>query len=119
MRYAPALLLLLAAAGCGVETDDRPASFTYIREAILVPSCATAACHSAQNQRAGRSFDDEGAYDELLNAGVVPGDASASPLIFDVLAGDDPEKRMPLDSPLPDADIGLISRWIDMGAEDN
>jgi hypothetical protein len=124
MRYAPALLLLLAAAGCGVETDDRPVSFTYIHEAILVPSCATAACHSSQNQRENLDLGDRDSAYRLFNEGV--GDHTAS-AIFQTIGGDSQPVvqpyaeagRMPLDSPLPDADIQLIGTWIDQGEANN
>jgi hypothetical protein len=122
MRNAPALLLLLAAgaAGCGVEEDPRPESLRYIQQAILKPSCATAACHSSLNHRAGFVFDDpETIYEMVYSVGVQPGDSGDSALIGLYLTGDDPELRMPLDAPLPDADIALIARWIDEGAEDN
>jgi len=119
MRYAPGLLLLLAAAGCGVETDPRPATLDYIAATIFKPSCATGGCHSSLNQTAGRVFDDPATiYEQVIGTGVQPGDHTDSPLITVYLTGDG-EYRMPLDAPLPDADIDLIARWIDDGAEDN
>jgi hypothetical protein len=119
MRKALPLLLFLAVAGCGVEEDTRPASLRYIQAAILVPSCATAACHSSANERAGRVFDDpEIIAEQVYGTGVQPGDPGDSRLITFYLTGDS-EYRMPLDAPLPDADIALISRWILEGAEDN
>ena len=120
MRYAPLVLSLLAAAGCGEQEDSRPASLRYIQQAILKPSCATAACHSTLNQRAFRVFDDPAIiHEQVIGTGVTPFDSTDSNLITFYLTGDDPEYRMPLDSPLPDADIALIARWIDEGAEDN
>jgi hypothetical protein len=124
MRYASTLILLLAAAaaGCGTETDDRPATFSYIHEAILVPSCATAVCHSTQNHIAGVDMEDRGtAYrrwestltsDQNAMYALVGGEVDPSTILLS--AG-----RMPLDSPLPEADILLIGRWIDDGSEDN
>lgn len=121
MRKAlpPLLFLAVAAAGCGVEEDPRPASLRYIQEAILKPGCATAACHSSLNQRASRVFDDpEIILDQVYGTGVQPFDSGDSPLITVYLTGEG-DFRMPLDAPLPDADIALIARWIDDGAEDN
>jgi hypothetical protein len=117
-------LLLLAAAGCGVETDDRPASFAYIQTAILKPSCATAACHSSQNQREGLVLDDpETAFSEIQTTGITFDPLDGSPedtgLILRLRGNLDGEERMPLDSPLPDADIALIARWIGAGGENN
>ena len=123
MRYAPALLLLLAAAGCGTEMDDRPATFSYIHQAILVPSCATAACHSTQNHIAAKDLQDRtlalALFDDVTPAEFSPiyrliGGPAEPPVDPYIAAG-----RMPLDSPLPDADILLIGRWLDEGAEDN
>lgn len=118
-----ALLFLLAAAGCGVETDDRPATFSYIHQAIIVPSCATAACHSTQNHIAGVDMQDRAAaYDQWSITdvkefspvyGLIGGEVDTSAV------GIPEAGRMPLDSPLPDADILLIGRWIDDGARDN
>jgi hypothetical protein len=120
MRNALLLLSLLAATGCGTEEDSRPASLAYIQQAILEPSCASAACHSSFNQRSMRVFDDpETVHIMVIGSGVTPFDSSDSLLINFYLRGDDPEFRMPLDAPLPDADIDLIARWIDAGAEDN
>lgn len=117
------MLLLFAAAGCGTETDDRPATFTYIHQAILVPSCATAACHSAQNFVAGVDMQTRrAAYQQWSGPtekefssmyGIIGGEVDLS-LVTIPEAG-----RMPLDSPLPEADILLIGRWIDDGGEDN
>lgn len=114
-----AVPILAAGAGCGMD-DTRPASLRYLQETVFKPSCATAACHSSLNQRANRVFDDpETIHGEVVGTGVVPGDSADSILITFYLTGDDPEFRMPLDAPLPDADIALIARWIDDGAEDN
>ncbi len=126
MRYATGplllLLLLLAAAGCGVETDDRPATFTYIHAAIVRPSCAKGACHSAQNRVASRDLDDRDAAYRLFNEGS-PSNVSA---IYQVIGGDATPPlqpytggRMPLDAPLPSADIELIGIWIDNGSRND
>jgi len=119
MRKALPPLLCLAIAACGVEEDPRPASLRYIQAAILVPSCATAACHSSANQRASRVFDDPATIlEQVYGTGVQPGDPGDSQLITVYLTGDG-EFRMPLDAPLPEADVNLISKWILEGAEDN
>ena len=48
---------------------------------------------------------------------IVPGDADASELVKR-LVHHDPEARMPLDAPpLSEAEIALVKRWIDQGAE--
>lgn len=110
------LAAALAAPGCAADTDERPAEFPYIVEAILRPSCATATCHSAMTRREGLDFSSVEAAqqtfdDEFL---VVPGDPGDGQLI-NVLTTSG-EERMPVDSPLPDADIALIQAWIANGA---
>lgn len=123
MRKAPLLLFLaVAAAGCGVEEDPRPTSFRYIHEAIVKPSCATAACHSLLNNRelvqmetydeAYGYFVDAARKEESQIYGLIGGEIEADLRRTDGL-------RMPLDQPLPEADILLIGRWIDEGARDN
>ncbi|HUQ01027.1 MAG TPA: hypothetical protein VM261_00970 [Kofleriaceae bacterium] len=125
MRYAPTWILLLAVAGCGTETDDRPATFSYIHQAIVVPSCATAACHSSQNHIADKDLQDrEVAYRTFVQSGITDRSQSA---IYQTIGGEAAPDfnpyaaagRMPLDSPLPEADILLIGEWIDLGQEDN
>lgn len=124
MRHLTGLLLFVAAAGCGVEDDPRPASFDYIQAAILTPSCATAACHSSQNQRQGLVLDDpETGYAEFTGTGIDPADPPNSGILLRlrgqlVIDGAE-EDRMPLDSPLPDSDIALIERWLVEGFQDN
>ncbi|MBE7449625.1 MAG: hypothetical protein HS111_12225 [Kofleriaceae bacterium] len=124
MKHVLALgSLLAAAAGCGLETDERPASFSYLHEAILRPSCATAACHSAQNNRALVNLQDR---DEALSYWNTAAPAERSSM-YRLIGGEtDPDftielqgGRMPLDAPLPQADILLIGRWLDEGAQDN
>ena len=93
----------LFAPACGVETDDRPATAEYIAAAITRPSCATAACHSSATAREGYILDTvEGLCDTTTGRGAGG--------IYGTLV-DGAAKRMPLDSPLPQADIDLIFLW--------
>ncbi len=129
MRNVAVLLLLLAASGCGVTTDDRPVSFAYITTAILQPSCGTAACHSAQNRAEALILDTpQDAYRTLLDDNRLGACASSGcegepeqSSLYVVITSDTNEgtPRMPLDAPLPDADIALIARWLTAGAENN
>ena len=111
MRY-PWLVALVAAAGCGTEGDDRPATAEYIVPAVFRPSCGTAACHSSQTGRKGLALDTIESTCDTIS------DESYSPLyqwtIGDGLNG----RRMPLDSPLPEADIALMQRWFDETDDD-
>ncbi len=104
-----------AAAGCGDELDDRPASREYIVTAILAPACANAGCHSSSAAKAGYSFGTQEEAADALDQLVLPGDVQRSRLA-QVLRTTG-EYRMPLDSPLSEADITLIEAWILGGAE--
>jgi hypothetical protein len=124
-----ALLSILVIGACG--EDDRPASWSYIHGAIIVPSCTTSSCHNEYVSQAGVQLQDrEGAYTILLGATcepdqpdeapttgnlVVPGSPESSRLMH-LLIGDDVRRAMPPDRPLPDADIDLIETWILAGA---
>jgi Planctomycete cytochrome C len=110
--------LALGAAGCAASTDERPAEFGYIVQAILAPSCGTATCHNSMTRRAGFALDTlEEARETFDNLRpFAPTDDPADSELLFVLRTDDPEQRMPLDSPMPDADIALIERWIIAGA---
>jgi Planctomycete cytochrome C len=109
-----AILVALTAGGC-LDPGDRPASWSYIHPAIVVPSCATATCHSALGERAGIVLEDPDDAFALLRDErfVVPGDPT-SPLLF-VLEGDE-QAQMPPDAPLPAVDVDLIRTWIVDGA---
>lgn len=116
-----ALIATLAATlggGCADSTDPRPATFDVIVTNVLRPGCATATCHSAMTKAEGLDFSTVAAAAESIDhEGLVPvggGDPADSQLIY--LLTTSGEKRMPVDSPLPDADIELISNWIAAGA---
>lgn len=106
--------VLFALAAC-TDVDERPASWGYLHAAVIVPSCATASCHSAEAAIAGLAFDDaDDAYAQLLgDRYVIAGDA-ASPLLLLLRATE--RDRMPPDAPLPLADIELVETWITAGA---
>lgn len=121
--------------GACLGSDDRPARWSYLHEAILVPACTTAGCHSALTAIAGVNLADrEGAYavltGHICGEPARPGDPSRnyvtpfsaeySQLIYQ-LRGEDATGRpyrdvMPPDTPLPDLEVELVARWIDAGA---
>jgi hypothetical protein len=118
MRQLFAVSLVFAVAACAEDTDTRPAEFDYIAKTILEPSCATATCHNAQTARVGLDFSSVEASRVTFmdNAFVtVPDEPRSNRIIF--ILTTDGEERMPLDGPLPDADVALIERWIASGAQ--
>lgn len=116
LRRRVAWTCAFALAACGTENDDRPQTADYVSAALLVPYCGRAACHSSATRARNLNF---GSVDDAIatmqtQGIVVPGDAPASRLVT-VLT--DPSRVMPPDTPLPNADIELITRWIAAGAE--
>jgi hypothetical protein len=110
-------LCACAAAGCGDEEDDRPASFEYIAVAILRPSCGTASCHSETASIKGYEFDTvESAWEAVNGDLAVPGEPELSPLTL-YMRGIG--LQMPPDGPIPETDIQLVERWIAEGARNN
>ncbi|MES1158127.1 MAG: c-type cytochrome domain-containing protein [Haliangium ochraceum] len=114
-----AAVAALLAAGCGGVKDDRPAKWSFISATIMEPSCATVNCHSAVSVRAGLDLHArEIGYYTLKNGFyVIPKDSAASALIYVLNASG--SLRMPPDNPLPDADVALIQKWIDDGAQND
>jgi hypothetical protein len=140
--------LLLAATslllqGCGSDTDDRPAQWSYIYPAIIAPSCATASCHSEITNRADVNLGDtDTAYYQMvcrhfvvtcptaaMPLGCPPAPITTSDPSCPGRAAEDSQvihqmraegaQRMPPDFPLPDVDIRLISQWITNGAQND
>jgi hypothetical protein len=111
MRFTGLFALFATLGACAVDTDERPASWTYIHTAIVLPNCATSGCHSAFSQTHGVSLQDAAAARALFVDGTID-----TPLLRGQQAG---VGRMPRDQPLPAADIALIQRWIDEGMQDN
>jgi hypothetical protein len=110
--------------------DDRPATFEYITLTVLRPTCAPFMCHSGPVNYYDYRFDslEHAQYSMTQGDGgmlVIPGSADSS-LLYRVLwrkTLDQPDgtgsyrPRMPYDQPMPIADIALIRRWIDAGAD--
>ncbi len=77
-------------------------------------------CHGPERQQSGLRLDQRGA---LLRGGdhgkptIVPGKPNES-FLLDVIRGADPDLRMPPEGdPLTPAQISLLSRWIQQGAD--
>jgi hypothetical protein len=121
-RLGPAIgsaaMAMFLVAGCGQSADDRPATWSYISTTIVQPNCATANCHATITQRSNIDLSTMGrGYDSLVGQGyAIPGDPN-SPLLPVLRATGNTYRRMPPDFALPNADIGLIERWILDGAK--
>jgi hypothetical protein len=114
-----AAVAALLAAGCGGATDDRPAKWSFISATIMEPSCATVNCHSQVSVRGGVDLHARNiGYYTLINGFyVIPKNSDASSLTY--LLNASGSLRMPPDNPLPAADIALIQKWIDDGAQND
>ena len=138
-------LLLALAGGCGGR-DERPPAWDYISPAILQPNCATVSCHSRAQAAAGLDFSDpDRGYKSLTQLWVWVVDPNGTPesgcrkvdgrvvcqrphrpmvtpynpaqsRLVQLLRGH-AAPRMPPDRPLFEADVALIERWIELGAE--
>lgn len=114
------VLVALVLAGCGTTDDQRPRNLDYITEAILAPSCGAATCHSSFKAADGFVFDTVDAAratfqnDEILLR--FDDDPSNAGLVLNLTVEQPGAPRMPLNAPIPDADIALIQDWIGFGA---
>jgi hypothetical protein len=118
MQRLAVVALVLAA--CGTTDDQRPRNLDYITEAILAPSCGAATCHSSFKGEDGFVFDTVEAArvtfqndDQLLR---FDDDSAAAGLVLNLTLEQPGSPRMPLNAPIPDADIALIQDWIGFGA---
>jgi hypothetical protein len=109
-----ALLVALAAlAGC-VGAEERSRDFTYLHATIIEPSCATANCHSAMTI-AGPPGNPIDLSSPDIACEIFEGYGDD---IVDILRGTPgiPYMSMPLDGPLPPADIAVVAQWLEEGA---
>jgi hypothetical protein len=116
MTRALVLVSFLGTLAACEAVDDRPATFSYIHAAIIVPNCATSGCHSTLTKTKGIDLEDkDSAYVVLQNEHFDHID------VVLLITGNVPPGfyRMPPDQPLPNADINLIKRWTDEGRQDN
>jgi WD40 repeat protein len=113
------LILLLFAAGPALADDKQTIAYDEQIKPIFRQYCWK--CHGEDEQKADINL---AAFGSILKGGsggkiVVPGRASAS-LLFEVITHEDPEVRMPPNSPpLPTAQVELIRRWIDEGLRES
>jgi hypothetical protein len=118
-------LLLAGCADGGAAPGE--ATFTAVRDEILVPSCGFSSCHGTATGEL--LIDATGTWEALVDVPsaaapgevlVVPGDPDGSYLVKKLegapgIAG----LRMPQGGQLDDADLELIREWIARGAADD
>lgn len=85
---------------------------------IFLSNCAMGGCHDAASHQEGYILN---SYNNIMNTGdddgITPFDANGSE-IYESITEDDEDKRMPQGMPpLPQAQIALIKRWINEGAQ--
>ncbi|MEZ6117963.1 MAG: DUF1549 domain-containing protein [Pirellulaceae bacterium] len=84
---------------------------------IFAKNCV--ACHGPDDAEGGlRLTEKDSAFGELDSGelGIVPGDADASELVRRITAEDESERMPPEGKPLSEAQVQLIRKWIDDGA---
>lgn len=96
-----------SAAPLDFETQIRP---------LLVRHCGN--CHGASEQNSGLRLDARHAAFKGGDGGlvIVPGKSGESELLRRVTTNDRDERMPPEGSPLTNAEIDLLRRWIDSGA---
>ncbi len=121
-------LLAASAIGC-IDSEARPARWSYIHATIIQPACATSGCHSTLTAAAGVTLSSrEGAYTILTGqicgeppTSVTPPRNYVTPYapetsqLYHQLVGERIDV-MPPDNPLPAGEIELVARWIEAGA---
>lgn len=120
-KTIPTFLLVLAAACCVSAADDK---INFSRDILPLLSENCFQCHGPDeaNREAGLRLDKHDAAITKLESGraaVVPGKSENSELFQRIVSSDADVKMPPPDSgkKLTDAQIGLIKKWIDSGAE--
>ena len=100
------------------KADDRAAvDFAKDVQPILQVRCV--GCHGAEKQKGGLRLDQKAAAFKGGNGGpaIVPRDIKGSELLVKI-GSDDPAERMPRSGdPLTAEQIGVLTRWIEAGAD--
>jgi Protein of unknown function (DUF1553)/Protein of unknown function (DUF1549)/Planctomycete cytochrome C len=93
--------------------------FTANVAPVLEKNCFECHSHSSGTMKGGLTLDSRSGWEHGGDSGpaVVPGDLAASPLIKRV-EWTDANHRMPPTARLPDADIAVLRRWVELGAPD-
>lgn len=131
------LLLMSCSSDTPFEADINPtpdnnlSKFSKIQTEIFTPTCAFTGCHTGSSPQANLNLSAGQAYNSLVDVNsvqipsrkrVAPGNSAGSYLI-DKLKGSNMAagtSQMPFGgTPLSDATIDSIAKWIDSGAPNN
>ncbi|MDA0835705.1 MAG: PSD1 and planctomycete cytochrome C domain-containing protein [Planctomycetota bacterium] len=112
------LLLFFLVSVAGSARADEPVDFVTHIQPIFAKHCLS--CHGADAQESGLRLDHR---DITYNGGdsgkkgIVPGKSAESELMHRLTTDDISERMPPEGDPLSVDEIGLITRWIDSGAQ--
>jgi len=97
---------------------EKPVDFALQVQPILAARCVK--CHGPGKHEAGVAFDTREhalAEAESGERPIVPGKSAQSELIKRITADDDSVRMPPEGKPLTPAEVAIIRKWIDQGAE--
>lgn len=120
MRIWLVVVVTFAVCCCCREgvTSAEDINFLADVQPVLTAHCVK--CHGVEKQKGGLRLDQKTAAFRGGDSGersVIPGHAAESRLIHLITSKDDAERMPPEGEPLKPAEIDLIRRWIDAGAE--
>jgi uncharacterized membrane protein len=106
--------------GTSAQAQDTPVDFAKDIKPLLESKCMR--CHNEDRKEGGFRMDDR---EKLFDDWVFAEEASESPMMIDHILSTDKDQMMPppprkdpeSDGPLKQAEIDLLTRWIDEGAD--
>src|SRR5438270_13957057 len=120
MKFPLTLRMFSAVLGAVLSLEVEAAGPDFAREVRPIFERHCLKCHGPEKQKGGLRYDlKEGAFKvgESGERAIVPGHASASRMTKLVLSKDDSERMPSKGEALSAAQIDLLKRWIDAGAE--
>lgn len=101
----------------GIPCDPDSVYFETEVLPILISNCAKSGCHDVASHQEGIILNN---YNNVMQtADITPFNINGGDL-YEVITETDPDKRMPQppNAPLTQAQINLIAKWIQQGAQD-
>jgi OmcA/MtrC family decaheme c-type cytochrome len=129
--HAKGALSVEVAHGLALPSGGAGSTFSSIAQAVLVPRCATAACHGGSPPLYAPQLDADAAYAAMVGVSsptvgmpiVAPGAPENSYLLYklrgDFASAGGSGAPMPPDGLLEAADIAAIEAWIANGAQND